>query len=182
MTVDPEKVKDEIDRLFREALEIDSFPDMAAILSERTWEEENGIKCQTVKTTEYTGWTPPYTKEHVATAQFRDLLLGIHSSASLSLQLRIGGRDYLDPHVFPTEGGYLPLKVPMICWRNYFLNAVCDRPSVLTFVFGSILDDPIRQSLGALGAFQRLPNGRLVVFKGCVFEPDEYDTTTLIEL
>ena len=97
-----------------------------------------------------------------------DLLIGIFIEHAASFVLEIGGQRILGgPHVFSEGGGYLPLKVPMICWQYSMMRVVCDRPTVLTLLYGFILDPSTRRALACRGAFQRLPNGRTVIYKSC---------------
>jgi hypothetical protein len=173
------EVKTEIDHIFQEALETEK----TAIPIE--WTGVEHVVSQHVETIEYTRWTHPYTKDNIAPVERGgDLLLGIHSDTCIVLQLSIGGQNYLEPYTFPTNGGYLPLKVPMLCWQYHTMSAICDRSCKLILVYGMIIDTRIRMELAQHGAFQHLPDGRIMVFKGIAGESDErqYDTTSLVEL
>jgi hypothetical protein len=176
-----ESVVNEIDRIFQEAIGADKN----TLTCE--WTGVESVVASKAGTVEHTGWIPTYTKEDVVTvSRDGDLLLGIFSDVGISFSIRIGGQDCLGgTHVLPLGGGYLPLKVPMICWHYSMMHVVCDRPAKLTLVYGMILDTRLRRTLAQLGAFHKLPSGRTMVYKGYVRECDDDEATcadSMIEL
>ncbi len=174
-----EVIINEIDRLFQEALRADKNTLVC------DWTGVERVVANKAETSEHAGWILPYTKENIVTvARDGDLLLGIFSDAEISFNIRIGGQDCLGGKHALQGGGYLPLKVPMICWHFSMMHVVCDRPAKLTLVYGMILDTPIRRTLAQNGAFQKLPSGRTMVYNGNVGECDDdtYVTDSMIEL
>jgi hypothetical protein len=175
-------VEQEVDAIFMEALRTASH-DIAALPHE--WTGVERVVRRTVATSETTTYTE---EEHRATVQRDgDLVVGVFSDSELTFAVRIGGQDCTGAGgggAVPRGGGYVPMKVPMICWHYSLMHIVCDRPAELTVVYGIILDAPIRRALAQRGAFQRLPNGRLLVYKGhvCECESDKYDTSSMVEL
>jgi hypothetical protein len=87
-----------------------------------------------------------------------DLVVGIVSNECdvITFCIQIGGYECLQgPHTLSCDG-FLPLKVPMLCWYNSVMQVVCDRPCLLTVVYGMMLDDSERRAIVRLGAFQRM--------------------------